>query len=119
MRSDYESHLVEIPSHLCHNLFDECKLVDVVPRLCRRSSKLTKNLAVLGCCRVLPPAVDAPSHFTSADDTRADMNGESYYRLHGPSLVMEHALQDKQGGYKLHVHAVMRDLGNDYAKQLV
>lgn len=26
---------------------------------------------------------------------------------------------ENQGGYKLHVHTVMRDLGNDYAKQLV
>lgn len=48
-----------------------------------------------------------------------DMNGESYFRLHGPSLLIEHAPQDNQGGYKLHVHTVMRDLGNDYAKQLV
>ncbi len=48
-----------------------------------------------------------------------DMNGESYFRLHGPSLLIEHAPQDNQGGYKLHVHSVMRDLGNDYAKQLV
>jgi Protein of unknown function (DUF3500) len=48
-----------------------------------------------------------------------DMNGESYFRLHGPSLLIEHAPQGNQGGYKLHVHTVMRDLGNDYAKQLV
>ncbi|MFC5862141.1 DUF3500 domain-containing protein [Acidicapsa dinghuensis] len=48
-----------------------------------------------------------------------DMNGESYFRLHGPSILIEHAPQGNQGGYKLHVHTVMRDLGNDYAKQLV
>lgn len=48
-----------------------------------------------------------------------DMNGESYFRLHGPSLLIEHAPQGNQGGYKLHVHTVMRDLGNDYARQLV
>ena len=48
-----------------------------------------------------------------------DMNGESYFRLHGPSLLIEHAPQGNQGGYKLHVHTVMRDLDNDYAKQLV
>jgi Protein of unknown function (DUF3500) len=47
------------------------------------------------------------------------MNGESYFRVHGPSLVIEHAPQGNQGGYKLHVHTVMRDLGNDYAKQLI
>ena len=49
----------------------------------------------------------------------ADMNGESYFRLHGPSLLIEHAPQGNQGGYKLHVHTVMRDLGNDYARQQV
>lgn len=48
-----------------------------------------------------------------------DMNGESYFRLHGPNLLIEHAPQGNQGGYKLHVHTVMRDLGNDYAKRLV
>jgi hypothetical protein len=48
-----------------------------------------------------------------------DMNGESYFRLHGPCLLIEHAPQGNQGGYKLHVHTVMRDLDNDYAKQLV
>lgn len=46
-------------------------------------------------------------------------NGESYFRIHGPSLLIEHAPQGNQGGYKLHVHTVMRDLQNDYAKQLV
>ncbi len=43
-----------------------------------------------------------------------DMNGESYFRIHSPSLLIEHAPQGNQGGYKLHVHTVMRDLGNDY-----
>ena len=38
-----------------------------------------------------------------------DMNGESYFRLHGPNLLIEHAPQGNQGGYKLHVHTVMRD----------
>ena len=46
-------------------------------------------------------------------------NGESYFRIHGPSLLVEHAPQQNQGGYKVHVHTVMRDLTNDYAKQLV
>ena len=46
-------------------------------------------------------------------------NGESYFRLHGPSLLIEHAPQGNQGGYKLHVHTIMRDLQNDYAKQLM
>ena len=49
----------------------------------------------------------------------AGENGESYFRIHGPSLLIEHAPQGNQGGYKLHVHTVMRDLQNDYAKQLV
>ena len=48
-----------------------------------------------------------------------DHNGESYFRIHGPSLIIEHAPQGNQGGYKVHVHTVMRELGNDYAKQLV
>jgi Protein of unknown function (DUF3500) len=48
-----------------------------------------------------------------------DMNGESYFRLHSPTLLVEHAPQGNQGGYKLHVHTVMRDLNNDYAKRLV
>jgi len=48
-----------------------------------------------------------------------DMNGESYFRVHGPSLLIEHAPQANQGGYKLHVHTVMRDLGNDYAKRMI
>jgi hypothetical protein len=48
-----------------------------------------------------------------------DMNGESYFRLHSPTLLVEHAPQGNQGGYKLHVHTVMRDLDNDYAKRLV
>jgi hypothetical protein len=46
-------------------------------------------------------------------------NGESYFRIHGPSLLIEHAPQGNQGGYKLHVHTVVRDLNNDYARQLV
>ncbi len=50
---------------------------------------------------------------------KAGENGESYFRIHGPSLLVEHAPQSNQGGYKLHVHTVMRDLNNDYAKQLV
>ena len=49
----------------------------------------------------------------------AGLNGESYFRIHGPSLLIEHAPQRNQGGYKVHVHTVMRDLNNDYAKQLV
>ena len=48
-----------------------------------------------------------------------DMNGESYFRLRGPNLLIEHAPQGNQGGDKLHVHTVMRDLVNDYAKQLI
>ena len=58
------------------------------------------------------PGADPTAH-------EPDMNGESYFRVHGPNLLIEHAPQDNQGGYKLHVHTVMRDLGNDYAKQLL
>ena len=46
-------------------------------------------------------------------------NGEAYFRVHGPSLLIEHAPQRNQGGYKVHVHTMMRDLNNDYARQLV
>ena len=46
-------------------------------------------------------------------------NGESYFRIHGPLVLIEHAPQGNQGGYKLHVHTVMRDPNNDYAKQLL
>ena len=46
-------------------------------------------------------------------------NGEAYFRVHGPSLLIEYAPQRNQGGYKVHVHTVMRDLNNDYAQKLV
>lgn len=46
-------------------------------------------------------------------------NGEAYFRVHGPSVLIEHAPQRNQGGYKVHVHTVMRDPNNDYARQLV
>ena len=46
-------------------------------------------------------------------------NGGAYFRLHGPTLLIEHAPQRNQGGYKVHVHTVMRELGNDYAKRLL
>lgn len=46
-------------------------------------------------------------------------NGEAYFRIHGPHVVIEHAPQGNQGGYKVHVRTVMRDLGNDYGKKLV
>ena len=47
-----------------------------------------------------------------------DMNGESYFRVHGPNLLIEHAPQGNQGGYKWHVHTIMRDLGDDYGRAL-
>jgi hypothetical protein len=46
-------------------------------------------------------------------------NGEAYFRVHGPNLIIEHAPQGNQGGYEVHVHTVMRELNNDYAKQIV
>lgn len=51
--------------------------------------------------------------------TDAEGNGEAYFRVHGPSLLIEYAPQRNQGGYKVHVHTVMRELGNDYARQWV
>lgn len=47
------------------------------------------------------------------------VNGESYFRIHSPSLLIEHAPQGNQGGYKVHVHTVMRDLQNDYGRLFV
>lgn len=47
------------------------------------------------------------------------MNGDSYFRVHGPSLLIEHVPPGNQGGYKWHVHTVMRDVDNDYAKRFV
>ena len=46
-------------------------------------------------------------------------NGEAYFLIHGPGLLIEHAPQRNQGGYRSHVHTVMRDLQNDYGKLLV
>ena len=46
-------------------------------------------------------------------------NGEAYFRIHSPSLIIEHAPQSNQGGYRVHVHTIMRDLNNDYGRQLV
>ena len=46
-------------------------------------------------------------------------NGKAYFRIHGPNLVIEHAPQSNQGGYDVHVHTIMRDLKNDYARQLI
>lgn len=48
-----------------------------------------------------------------------DENGTAYFRVHGPSVLIEFAPQGNQGGYKKHVHTVMRDLKNDYARQLL
>ena len=49
----------------------------------------------------------------------AGQNGESYFRIHGPSLLIEYAPQQNQGGCKVHIHTVMRDLGNDYARKFL
>lgn len=49
----------------------------------------------------------------------AGANGESYFRIHGPSLLIEHAPQGNQDGYKVHVHTVMLNLQNDYGRLLV
>ena len=41
-------------------------------------------------------------------------NGSSYYRIQGPRLVIEYAPQ----GSTNHIHTIIRDPSNDYAKQL-
>ena len=66
--------------------------------------------------RALPDTRFAWSGPTTHEPGR---NGEAYFRVHGPSLLIEHAPQRNQGGYKVHVHTVMRDLDNDYARRLV
>ena len=66
--------------------------------------------------RLLPETRFAWSGPTTREPGR---EGGAYFRIHGPTLLIEHAPQGNQGGYKVHVHTVMRNLGNDYAAQLV
>jgi hypothetical protein len=45
-------------------------------------------------------------------------NGTSYYRVQGPTLVIEYAPQPLGGDPTLHVHTIYRDPTNDYGRKL-
>lgn len=46
-------------------------------------------------------------------------NGEAYFRVQGPKLVIEYAPQKLGGDYKLHVHTIYRDPTNDYGRGVI
>jgi Protein of unknown function (DUF3500) len=45
-------------------------------------------------------------------------NGSAYYRIQGPKLVIEFSPQSVSGDPIMHVHAIYRDLTNDYGRAL-
>ena len=45
-------------------------------------------------------------------------NGSSYYRIQGPTVVIEYAPQRMGGDPSMHVHTIYRDPTNDYGRQL-
>ena len=45
-------------------------------------------------------------------------NGTSYYRIQGPTLVIEYAPQAMGGDPGMHIHTIYRDPGNDYGRKL-
>lgn len=44
-------------------------------------------------------------------------NGLAYYRIQGPSLVIEYAPQPLGGDPSMHIHTMYRDPGNDYGRK--
>jgi hypothetical protein len=48
----------------------------------------------------------------------AGHNGTAYYRIQGPSLVIEYAPQRLGGDLSMHVHTMYRDPTNDYGRTL-
>jgi hypothetical protein len=48
----------------------------------------------------------------------AGRNGTAYYRIQGPSLVIEYAPQPLGGDLSMHIHAMYRDPTNDYGRRL-
>ncbi len=48
----------------------------------------------------------------------AGENGTAYYRIQGPTLVIEYAPQRIGGDASMHVHAMYRDPTNDYGRKL-
>ena len=49
----------------------------------------------------------------------AGKNGDAYYRIQGPKVVIEYAPQHSGGPPSLHVHTMYRDPTNDYARGLI
>jgi hypothetical protein len=47
----------------------------------------------------------------------AGKNGTAYYRIQGPSLVIEYAPQRLGGDLSMHVHTMYRDPTNDYGRK--
>ena len=45
-------------------------------------------------------------------------NGTSYYRIQGPTLVIEYAPQTMGGDASMHIHTIYRDPANDYGRKL-
>jgi hypothetical protein len=46
-----------------------------------------------------------------------DISGRYYYRIHGPSVLIEYVVQEGVGGAAAnHVHSIVRDPGNDYGE---
>ena len=46
-----------------------------------------------------------------------DMSARYYYRIHGPSVLIEYIVERGVGGSAAnHVHSIMRDPGNDYGE---
>lgn len=46
-----------------------------------------------------------------------DVSGRYYYRVHGPSVLIEYMVEEGVGGAAAnHVHSIVRDPGNDYGE---
>ncbi len=45
-------------------------------------------------------------------------NGNAYYRIQGPNLVIEYAPQKLGGDPSMHIHTIYRDPTNDYGRKL-
>ena len=46
-----------------------------------------------------------------------DRTARYYYRVHGPSVLIEYIVEEGVGGNAAnHVHSIMRDPGNDYGE---
>jgi hypothetical protein len=45
--------------------------------------------------------------------------GKAYFRIQGPTLVIEYAPQRLGGDVTMHLHSMFRDPTNDYGKKLI